>query len=262
MPDESSAEESPWGRTLEHAFEIWINPEVERRRGHGRLPAGFVVLAAQVVMNVGKAPVVRLNEEVRLVVKVPSPEEPFKVGDAVPINWDEVAEVHLGPDDENAGHMTLIRDRNRWLLSFDFRYNAERANDCLDAAREFLGAARDSLQANRLRVFAETLFGATELAVKAKLLTMPDPEILKTKKHGMVAGKYNRWANLGNADVENAKLLNRLSNMRSLARYVGGPFSLTSGEAANMLAQAEKLLDEAEARVPARRRWPSQSSPE
>lgn len=244
----------PYDRTLMQAFEVWINPEVERRRAEGRVAVGFVVNAAQIVMNVGKQPVVRLNDEVKLVVKVPPLAKPYRFGDLV--KWSEVTEIALGPDDVNAGHMTVIRNGGEWLLAFDFRYNAEKANDCLDVAKEFLETAKQALEHGRLRPFAENLFGAAELAVKAKLLTMPDEEILKTKKHGLVAGKYNRWVKHGNARSENAKLLNRLGNMRSSARYLDGSFALATKDAQEMLAQAEKLFEDATARVPARRRRP------
>ena len=50
-------------RLLKQALDLWINPEIERRRKDGRIPRGFAIKAAQVIMNVGKPLEVRLNEE-------------------------------------------------------------------------------------------------------------------------------------------------------------------------------------------------------
>ena len=36
---------------MQQVHELWISPEVERRREAGRLPDDFVIRAAQVTMN-------------------------------------------------------------------------------------------------------------------------------------------------------------------------------------------------------------------
>lgn len=252
------SEDDKWGaRVIEQIFSIWITPEVERRKSEGRLAKDFVLWAAQVVFNVGQKPMVRLNEEIKalLTVKVDRVVQP---GD--PVVWSDLNDIHdiqLSAADPNAGHITIVKSGRGWQSVFDSRYNAERANECLDAAQEFFSTASEALQAGRLRAFAENLFGATELAVKAKLLTVPDEQILKSRKHGIIAGKYNRWVKWGNTARENAKLLKRLMDLRSHARYVDGEFTLEADEAGEMLNQAEKLLEEAASRIPPRRRAPS-----
>ena len=36
---------------MKQVLELWINPEIERRREAGRLPDNFVVTGAQIIMN-------------------------------------------------------------------------------------------------------------------------------------------------------------------------------------------------------------------
>jgi len=52
-------------RFVEQFFELWINPEIERRQKAGSLPKNFALYAAQVIMNFDAPTEVRLNEEVK-----------------------------------------------------------------------------------------------------------------------------------------------------------------------------------------------------
>lgn len=56
-------------RLLQQAFDIWINPELARRRAEGTLADDFVLDAAQIIMNLGSGPIVRLNREIKGVLK-------------------------------------------------------------------------------------------------------------------------------------------------------------------------------------------------
>jgi hypothetical protein len=249
MTDDNSA----WRETVRHAFEIWFDPEVERRRVAGQLGQDFQVWAAQAVMNVGQPTVVRLNEEIKALLKVKLDRDVTKGDPALWSDLKDIQDLELGSTDANAGHLTVIRSGPGWFLAFDFRYNANRANDLLDAAREFAKTAEEAWLAERLRAFAENLFAAVELAVKATLLTLPDEDLLKTKRHGVISGKYNRWAKVGNAEKAHAKLLNRLAELRDAARYVSRPFTLSPDEGNGMLEGARSILADAELRIPARR---------
>ena len=54
------------GKVVQNFFDVWINPEIARRRAQGNLPEGFVLRGAQVIFNMDAAPTqVRLNEQVR-----------------------------------------------------------------------------------------------------------------------------------------------------------------------------------------------------
>ncbi len=51
---------------MQEAFDLWINPELERRHAAGQLPADFVLMVAQVLFDPTDGVSVRLNEEVRV----------------------------------------------------------------------------------------------------------------------------------------------------------------------------------------------------
>ena len=55
---------------MEQVLELWINPEIERRREAGSLPDDFVVTRAQIIMNLAAdAPEVRFNKEIKAVAQ-------------------------------------------------------------------------------------------------------------------------------------------------------------------------------------------------
>jgi hypothetical protein len=56
---------------MQQVLELWINPEIERRREAGRLPDDFSLTRAQVIMNLdANAPEVRFNKEIKAVVAI------------------------------------------------------------------------------------------------------------------------------------------------------------------------------------------------
>jgi len=60
---------------MQQVLEIWINPEIERRREAGRLPDDFALTRAQVIMNLdANAHEVRFNKEIKAVAQFSSPE--------------------------------------------------------------------------------------------------------------------------------------------------------------------------------------------
>ena len=53
-------------RMLQQAFELWFQPEIDRRVSAGTLPSEFSVWAAQVIMEPdGDSPVVRFSDQIR-----------------------------------------------------------------------------------------------------------------------------------------------------------------------------------------------------
>lgn len=76
LPPEAQA------RTLKHAMELWVEPEIERRRSLGLVDGDFALAAAQVIMREGEPIEVRLNQEVRAVGRVRVRKD-VRSGDAV-----------------------------------------------------------------------------------------------------------------------------------------------------------------------------------
>ena len=242
---------------IKEVFNLWINPEIERRRKSGQIRRMLRLKAAQVVMTVDGAPEVRLNEEVKIVIRMRATKavkagEVFVIDDTM-----EIEDMELTDADPNAGHVTLFGHGGAWRIKFDFRYNSERCREILTIAREFLDTAASCQRKKNLSAFVDNLFSATELMAKAELLMIPDKAILYAKSHGVVSPKYNMWGKLGNTDQAYVQLLNRLSSLRKPARY--GPknrLNVKPDEAATMLKTAKQMMKRVSASVPQRVKIP------
>jgi hypothetical protein len=132
---------------LRQAFELWINPEVARRQQHGRISGPFALRAAQIVIKPdGSVPVVRLNDEVQGIIMA-TPTRAIEAGESVfESDIAEINEVRLTEQDGNAGHITLLRLKDKWIIAFDFRYNRRRIKTTLAIAEEFLVTAKAALE--------------------------------------------------------------------------------------------------------------------
>jgi len=250
---EVATENNRYAVAMRQAFELWINPEIERRRQTGRLRDGFALSAAQVIMDMDTdAPTVRLNEEVKAVFRARL-KRAVQKGEVVWENdFDEIEDLELTDLDPNAAHLTIILRKGMWVLKFDFRYNAARIRETIETAREFLDCATFSLNKGNLRAFVENLFGAAELMAKGLLLMHPDRSILTGKSHKIIASKFNWWGKLGNTDPEYVKLLNHLSVLRRPARYLQTRLALNIEDAKVMLAVAEDMFQTLSGEAPKR----------
>lgn len=236
-------------RFVEQFLELWVNPEIERRKTKGILPENFVLYAAQVIMNFGAPAQIRLNKEIKAVL-VGDFSRKVEVEEQVSVDaFENIKEILLTRSDPNAGHFTMIRHRESWLVGFDFRYNTAVISEHLDAARQFLDSVSVSFTKGHLRVVADNLFSAVELMAKG-LLLMHDEVLLTANKHGAVSSRYNQWGNLGNTDKQYTQLLNKLSNIRSSSRYLQREFNLTDKEAKNMIEIAENMYADLKAQLP------------
>ena len=140
-----------------------------------------------------------------------------------------------------------------WGMFFDFRYNAARVAETVDAAEQFMAAAGDAANRAHGRAFAENLFAATELTAKAMLLLLPFPELVSSKTHGVVASKLNQFGRYGqNADPAFVDLHNELGPMRRTARYVAGKVTWTIEEMQARAAIVRTTLDRVKAQAPER----------
>lgn len=236
---------------VQHIFDLWIKPEIRMRQEKSLLPDPYSFYAAQVIMNHDLPTEVRFDEEVHAVVRGKL-QKPSTKGQQIALDeLESLEEIALTDIDSNAGHMTIIAHRGRWIIRFDFRYNAARSRDHIKAAREFLDAAISSLEREHLRPFVDNLFSAVELLAKATLL-LHDEDMLTIKKHGVVHSKYNLWGKLGNTDARYTKLLNCLSKLRGPSRYLNKDLTLTLEEAKKMLAVAENMYIDVDTIAPKR----------
>ena len=233
-------------RTLSDLWRIFLTPELERRAEQGGSLSAADINRAQVLFYPDDRPrVIRFNGEVRAQVKVSLREgTELSLGDEVAmgdiVEW---AEVRLHPDDDqDCGHITLMRTADSWLLAFDAVYNRRFASSHLDKANEFLAAARDSAQAGRAAAAAESLFAAVELGAKAYLLTFADAAFRAKTNHRAIKVRFNEQSKFSNIPAEHAKLLNTLSDLRSEYRYRGDGQRPTVEKLDAWLALADELL--------------------
>jgi hypothetical protein len=246
-------------RTLEQAFRLWFEPELKRREATGSIGKEFAVWAGQVVMNLDADPVVRINEEIRgaFVARAGKAGLRAKPGEAILLrDIDQIESMELTDEDPNAGHLTAILHRGRWHLFFDFRYNAERINNLLAAADEFLAAATAAAEREHSIAMIDNLFDAVQLMAKSFLLITPERGALESKTHGFIETRFNRQAKLGNVDRSSANLLNTLSRLRPRTRYAFEPVRVPQSELNQMLDYARKMRAEIEGRRPRRARGP------
>lgn len=76
---------------------------------------------------------------------------------------------------------------------------------------------------------------------------MPDPKFLKKRTHRGIQLKYNRFADLGNVKPIYRKTFNKLSGLRTRARYLKGdiPISFSKKEAHRLLGIVKNMVEDA-----------------
>lgn len=234
------------------ALDLWINPEIERRRSREDLSDDFTLLAAQVIMTHDDPGVeVRLNEEVRVVLRGPATRT-LDRGEAVTDqDLADISEMTLTDTDPDAAHITIVRWRDRYFLSFDFRYNAFRVREHLRIAAQFLDLAQHSLSKGHSEALLDNLFSAVELIAKGALL-MHLPQAATARGHGFLHSAYNNWGRLGNTDRRYTSLLNDLTRLRTTARYLRGELAVSDRELQDMLATANEMYSDLMEKLPRR----------
>jgi uncharacterized protein (UPF0332 family) len=255
-PTMAAEEQTEFTNTvLQNAFQLWFEPEIQRRQESGRLPKPFHLWAAQVLLEVGKQPVIFFNDQIRGVLKAgidPKATAEIKKGESVPL--DTVADIQglqLTDSEANAGHLTAILLKNVWYLLFDFRYNAARVERHLRVAHEFLSTAEDALTKQYLNVAIDNLFAAVELCAKAHLLMLPDESALSSRSHYFVASHFNRHGRKnGNVDSAFVDLFNDLSGRWTEARYPDDSLGTSSMTIAKWIATAKRMLADLDAKRP------------
>jgi HEPN domain len=225
-------------RTLRQMFNLFFGPEIERRQAAGLIPVPFELQKAQVLFVEGRPPEVRLNDEVTLSMAIQAPRT-VQPGDI--INEAEIENIEafeLEQADSDAGHFTILPWKGGWRLLFDFRRNKGKAADLVKRAEEFLIISEYALAQKLFGPFIDNLFSACELLAKARLITAA-AEAGGLKSHGVISSRINQWGRLGNVDGEFVKTFNKLSQVRSTARYSTADVSRHGQEEYLATARAE-----------------------
>ena len=241
---------------IQNLLDVFVTPEVKRRQDAGMLPKPLELRYAQVILFPDeRKPLIRINEEVKAKAKVKFHSGiSKKLGDLIYEHEIEAIEhVELGPnDDPDCRYIFLYFKGKKSIAWFDFRRNKALAAKHIDRAKEYVSTAHDCLQGKRLVPFVDNLFDAAELSAKAVLLAMHDysPTLRKKSTHSAIQLRYNRFANLGNVIPKYKSTFNRLTGLRTSARYLkGAPLKLADEETREMLDTVNKMISDTAERL-------------
>lgn len=238
---------------FEQLLEIYITPEILRRQAAGIAPTPFPLRAAQLICFADSRPnLVRLNDEVQAVASVKLRDGVAKEkGDLILVDEIEGYEAVVLPEteDPDCGHATMLSLAGRWFVVFDFRYNRGKSSVFLARAREFFVLAEDARMRDAWSSMVYVLFSAAELAARAELLLVPNPEFERSKKHEATRTRFNKWTRMGNASLTHSGALNKLSKLRQPAVYAAHSFTIDAETADELLDAVRELIDWTSARL-------------
>jgi len=90
--------------------------------------------------------------------------KPVQVGDNVSFDDIEKFEaLQLDEEEADAGHFTVIRRNDGWVMLFDFQRNKRKACELVELGEQFLAVAEYALSNNFLGPYIDNLFSACEL---------------------------------------------------------------------------------------------------
>lgn len=207
-------------KVFQQVMDIYVKPEIDRRRKFKKIDDDFIINKVQVVFSLNKKNKVRLNNEVKAIIKCKANKQINKDDLVSEDDIDKIENIKLTDEDVNCGHITLLLFKNNWIVAFDARYNKEIIKTHIEASKEFYESAKDNLDKRRLRPFFENAFASAELSAKSVLLALPDKKILNGRNHKDRLEKFQSWADLGNVKVEFSETLSKLSGLRDSARYL------------------------------------------
>lgn len=207
-------------RIFQQVMDIWVKPEIERRKKIGKMGENFEITKVQIIFSLNKKNRVRLNEQVKAIVKCKANKQINKGETVYEKDLDKIENIKLTDDDVNCAHITLLLFRNNWIISFDARYNKEIIKEHIKASKEFYESAKENSEKGRLRPFFENAFASSELSAKSVLLALPNKKILTGRNHKDRLDGFRNWADLGNVKIEFSETLSKLSGLRDSARYL------------------------------------------
>lgn len=224
--------------------EIWVTPEVERRRQAGTWGADDVVYRFQVQFLDEDEVIVRVNDEVKgmLMVKATGPVEEGQ--DVYMEDFSAISGYQLPDEHAHHPHVTAVFHHETWFMAYQLGHRDQSRHEVLAAGREFLAAAAADLQERRLRPFFDNANSAVELLAKAELLSCaPTIEIARgCGSHRTLSQAYNVWVgHLKNGDRRFSDALNRLAKLRRQGRYLTTELEADEDEANEILGVLQDM---------------------
>ena len=238
------SQDKTYSNFLKQAFELWINPEIKVRQSEGKIPNDFILSSAQVILSPTEKPVVRLNDEIKAIVKAKI-NRAIKKGESISQNDVEYIEsIKLTEEEVDYGHITIIRLKDSWAISFSFIYDSSKTKSFLGIANNYLESAENDFAKGNYRPMVESLSIAAENIAKARIYQHPDDEIRKAKTHGVIRSKVNIYAKASNIiSLDFKDTFNKLLALRDKARYSINFIELKKDEAREMVDCIKKFKE-------------------
>lgn len=228
------------GPLIEQIFELWVEPELERR---GQEMARDEVTKVVVEFVPGQPIRVLLNDEAGITAQVRATRE-IKKGEPVTFaDFDEINAIRpyeVGPD---SGWVCFARIGDIQVVGFDFRRNRARAGKLLNLAQQYAATARDAQTGQRVGPAMENAFAAAELAVVAEMLVFIADDV--PKDHEERRRWWSEWTGLGNAPSEHGRTLSYLAARRHEARYGEGSVRTREQHLERLLTNVEEMIEHA-----------------
>jgi len=201
-------------RTFQQIVDLWIIPEVNKRQQKGWRED--IIWAAQIILVPNRKPLIRLNNQVDVKVRV-KVNRNIKKGEAVfHKDISEINEIIIEKTIKDSAYIILMLFNNKWTIKFDFRYFKETVKEYIGAAREFYESAEENLFKKRFRPFYEECWATAEILSACNFLLIGQ----KYDKHYKNIEKMKSWAELGNVEIEFSEVLEKLYKLRNSARYM------------------------------------------
>lgn len=234
---------------LKNVFEMWVNPEVVKRKSQEIIDNNFELKAAQIIFPIGSENIVRLNNEVKIILDVAYKPEYKNEGTEIKLSdllekVQHIRGMRLTENDIDFGHITVLRVGDVWISSFSFIYDISKSKAFYEKGKKFLKSAKSDIESGNYDPAIESLSVAAENLALARLYLLPDKEIRSSKTHGTIQSKVNRYAkstDIINSSYKNA--FNTLLKKRDEARY-DVEFSTSENEVKGLATSIEDLARE------------------
>ncbi len=237
-------------RLFQNCIDLFINPEIEKRQNMGEITRFEEITKAQIIFFAdNKERIVRLNDEVRAIIEIKLKDGIQKEkGEDILANEVEAIYSAKIPDEtySDCAYIIMIKYGDNWYISFDFRYNKALSKGYIEKANEFIECASFGLSQNYLGATIDNLFGAIELISKAILLVSPTSKMMDKTNHCVIKNSFNYFIHVGNLSKDYSKTYNKLSKLRSKARYSSEKLEIPKDELKEITYSVKSLKKEAE----------------
>jgi HEPN domain-containing protein len=227
------------GALLEQIFQLWLQPELERR-GLDKKPEEVVHALVVLRPDHGADVLIDADTGEKLVIQAKAARairegEPIAEADIEAI--ERLIPRHIDPD---AAWIAFTRFKGVYVIAFDFRRNKAKAERMVERADEFLAVARLAKDAQLKAPAVENLHAAAELAVMAQMATTTERP---PKSHEKRRRWFSKWTRLGNAPSDHGRALADLARYRAAARYTDGSVRVRDVHLDWLIQQVDDMIE-------------------